>query len=336
MKWGAPEHLVWLWTWPLLAWLLYWMLRRRVLQLHRLVAPGLLSPALRDWAPRRARLRLALWCGAAGLCLVAFSRPQWGFRWEEVRQRGLDILVVLDTSRSMQAQDVKPNRLQQAKWGVRDFVRELKGDRVGLVAFAGGSFLQCPLTVDYAAFLMTLDDVYCGIIPRGGTAIEQALRTALDSFDPHTAADHAVILITDGDDLEGKPLSLVDELKKQKVRVYAIGIGSREGDLIPEGGNAPGFFKDRAGNVVKTALHEDVLEKLALETGGAYVRSAPGDSGLERVFQQGLSRLKRAEGESKTIKAYEDRFPWVLGLAFALLAVEAALPQRPRRGEDVP
>jgi Ca-activated chloride channel family protein len=127
MKWGAPEHLVWLWLVPALAWLLFHLLRRRRRQLHQLIAPG---PAARGWCaagrPERARLRLGLWCAALLLALLAFGRPQWGFRWEEVRRRGLDILVVLDTSRSMLAQDVKPNRLQQAKWGVRDFVRKLK------------------------------------------------------------------------------------------------------------------------------------------------------------------------------------------------------------------
>lgn len=333
MKWGAPEHLVWLWLLPALGWLAFWLLRRRLRALHQLIAPGLLPASLRDVAPRRARQRLLCWLAAVALLVAAFSRPQWGFRWEEVKQRGLDILVVLDTSRSMLAQDVKPNRLQQAKWGVRDFVRQLKGDRIGLLAFAGGSFLQCPLTIDYAAFLMTLEDVYCGIIPRGGTAITQALTEALDSFEQDTEADRAIILITDGDDHEGDPLRLVDELKRRRVRVFAIGIGSRDGDLIPAENGAVGFLKDRAGNTVKSALREDVLEQLALATGGAYVRSAPGDSGLERIFEQGLAKLKRTDGESKMIKSYEDRFPWLLALAFALLVLEAALPP-PRRARE--
>lgn len=333
MKWGAPEHLVWLWLLPVLGWLAFWLLRRRLRALHQLIAPALLPASLRDAAPRRARQRLVCWLAAMTLLVAAFSRPQWGFRWEEVKQRGLDILVVLDTSRSMLAQDVKPNRLQQAKWGVRDFVRQLKGDRIGLLAFAGDSFLQCPLTIDYAAFLMTLEDVYCGIIPRGGTAITQALTEALDSFEQDTEADRAIILITDGDDHEGDPLRLVDELKRRRVRVFAIGIGSRDGDLIPAENGAVGFLKDRAGNTVKSALREDVLEQLALATGGAYVRSAPGDSGLERIFEQGLSKLKRTDGESKMIKSYEDRFPWLLALAFALLVLEAALPP-PRRTRE--
>ena len=129
---------------------------------------------------------------ALSLLVVALARPQWGFHLEDVRRTGLDVLVVLDTSRSMMASDLPPSRLQQAKWGVRDLLRQLQGDRVGLIPFAGSSLLQCPLTIDYAAFAMTLDDVYAGIIPRGGTAIEQALLTAIQSFPENSAADRVI------------------------------------------------------------------------------------------------------------------------------------------------
>ena len=128
------------------------------------------------------RRRTILWLIAISLACFAFARPQWGFHWQEVKRRGLDILVVLDTSKSMLAEDIKPNRFQQAKWGIRDLVGKLKGDRIGLVTFAGSSFLECPLTIDYAAFLMTLDDAYVGIIPRGGTAISQSLGVSHRQF----------------------------------------------------------------------------------------------------------------------------------------------------------
>ena len=139
-----------------------------------------------DWSRGRALIRQALWMAGMALLCMALARPQWGFHWEEVRHRGLDIMVVLDTSKSMLAEDIKPNRMQQAKWGIRDLVQMLKGDRIGLVTFAGNAFQQCPLTIDYAAFLLNLEDVYVGIIPHGGTAIELALRTAIDSFEERT------------------------------------------------------------------------------------------------------------------------------------------------------
>ena len=334
MKWGYPELLPWLLLLLPLAWLVMALARRHQQRLQRLIAAELIPVLAPELDRRRLRRRNVLWLMAFSFAALSLARPQWGFQWQEVKRRGLDIVVVLDTSRSMLTQDIKPDRLQQAKWGIRDLVRKLKGDRIGLVTFAGSSFLECPLTMDYAAFLMTLDDVYVGIIPKGGTAIAQALRTAADSFKEETQADRAIVLITDGEDHEGNPLSLVGDLKKQNIRVYAVGVGTAEGELIPDDSGS-GFVKDREGNVVKSALHEDVLGQLAIQTDGAYVRSAAGDFGLDRIFDEGIAQLKRDEQDARMIKAYEDRFTWPLGLSILALAAEAALSRRKLR-EDAP
>ena len=328
MKWGNVQLLVWL---PLaipLAWALFALLRRRRAALAQLVDPALLGVLAPAWNPARAKSRLVLRILALALLVLALARPQWGFRWEEVRRKGLDLVVALDTSRSMMASDIKPTRLQQAKWGIRDLLRNLRGDRVGLVPFAGSSILQCPLTIDYAAFAMTLDDVYSGIIPKGGTAIEQALRTAVAAFPAESAADRVILLITDGEDHDGDPLALLPELKEKGIRVYTIGIGTLEGEMVPAGDGQGGYFKDRQGQIVKTALKEDVLQKLALGTGGTYVRSAPGDTGLERVFNESIANLKRSEQENRTAKIYEERFVWPIAAALLLLAWEALLGDR--------
>jgi Ca-activated chloride channel homolog len=339
MRWGFPEFLPWLLLLLPLGWLLVVLMRRKERVLQRLVDARVLPILAPDRAAKRLRRRNLLWLAAFSLMAFSLARPQWGFHWQEVKRRGLDILVVLDMSKSMLAADIKPNRIQQAKWGIRDLLSKLKGDRIGLVTFAGSSFLQCPLTIDYAAFLMTLEDAYVGIIPRGGTAIEQALRTAVTSFekDKDTEADRAIVLITDGEDHEGNPLDLIGELKKQNIRVYAVGVGSVEGELIQidEEGH-PGFLKDRSGNVVKTAMKEDVLERLAVATEGTYVRSAPGDFGLDRIFDQGIARLKRDEKESRMAKEYEERFVWILAAAFVLLVIEAALSERSRKRPEAP
>ena len=328
MKWGQAELLYWL---PLalpLAWLLFALLRRRRVALSQIVDPAMVSALAPHWNPARAKSRLVLRLLALALLVLALARPQWGFHWEEVRRKGLDLMVVLDTSRSMMASDIKPTRLQQAKWGVRDLLRNLHGDRVGLVPFAGASILQCPLTIDYAAFTMTLDDVYSGIIPRGGTALAQALRTAIAAFPADGAADRVVLLVTDGEDHEGDPLALLPELKGKNIRVYTIGIGTLEGEMVPAGDGQGAYFKDRQGQIVKTALKEDVLQKLALGTGGTYVRSAPGDTGLERVFNESINSLKRSEQETRTAKIYEERFLWPIAAALLLLAWEALLSDR--------
>jgi Ca-activated chloride channel homolog len=335
MKWGQIELLYWL---PLalpLAWLLFALLRRRRAALARLIDPTMLPVLAPTWNPARAKTRLGLRILALAMLVLALARPQWGFHWEEVRRKGLDMVVVLDTSRSMMASDIKPSRLQQAKWGVRDLLRNLHGDRVGLVPFAGSSLLQCPLTIDYAAFTMTLDDIYSGIIPRGGTAIEQALRTAIAAFPADGAADRVILLITDGEDHEGDPLALLSELTEKNIRVYSIGIGTLEGEMVPAGDGQAAYFKDRQGQIVKTALKEDVLQKLALGTGGTYVRSAPGDTGLERVFNESINSLKRSEQEARTAKIFEERFLWPIATALLLLAWEAALSDRKKTNGEV-
>ncbi len=319
MKFGAPEFIKWLLLIIPLIGLFIFMHRQRAMRLARLISSNVWETVIpgrrKKHGHRRTVLRIL-----ALLCIgLALTRPQWGSRWEEVKQRGLDIIVVLDTSKSMLAEDIKPNRLKQAQWAVRNFVKQLKGDRIGLIAFSGSSFLQCPVTIDYAAFTMMLDDLYAGIIPRGGTAIEQALKTAADSFDTKSEADRAVILITDGEDHEGDPGRMAEQFRKENIKLFCIGVGTLSGELIPSN---EGYTKDSQGRVVKSSLNEGLLEKLARETGGFYVRSAPGDFGLDRIYKLGISDLQRDEQESRLAKVYEERFVWFAAAALLFLLTE--------------
>ena len=323
MRFAAPEFFKWLLLALPLMIALVILHRQRSRKLAALISSNVWKTVLPGFNPKRSRRRTVLRVLAL-LCIgLALTRPQWGVKWEKVRQRGLDIIVVLDTSKSMLAADIKPNRLKQAQWAVRDFVRHLKGDRIGLIAFAGSSFLQCPVTVDYAAFTMMLNDLYAGIIPRGGTAIAQALETAADSFDKNSEADKVIILITDGEDHDGDPLEMVSDLKKQNIRLYSIGVGTPEGELIPAQGG--GYIKDSQGRVVKSTINEPLLEKLARETGGFYVRSAPGDFGLDRIYKLGISSLQRDEQDTRLAKIYEERFGWLAGAALLFLISEALI-----------
>ena len=333
MKWNDPNFLLWL-----LALLPLWavtarMIRRRRKRLAEMADESnwpILAPG---YSTKRQRVVNFIRLLALVFAILAVARPQWGFKWEKVERRGLSILVALDTSKSMLAQDIKPNRLQQAKWGVRDLTKELKGDRIGLVAFSGDAFLECPPTIDYAAFLMMLDDVYAGIVPVGGTDLERALETAMESFEKEkeTDADKVIILISDGEGTTGDPLALIPRLKKAGIRVFCIGVGTKEGELIQ---TSEGFVKDSAGHVVKSSLDEGTLQKIAMGTGGFYVRSAPGDFGLERVYKQGLAKLQRANRESRMAKIWQERFQWFLGASLLLLALQAAI--RPTRKEVHP
>ncbi len=324
MKWNNPDTLLWLLALiPLLS-LTALLIRRRSKLLERIAEQGLWPTMLSGFSPKRLRLKNLLRILVLACAIIALARPQWGFKWEKVQQRGLSIIVALDTSKSMLAQDIKPSRLQQAKWGIRDLLKELRGDRIGLVAFAGDAFLQCPATVDYAAFMMMLDDVYAGIVPLGGTDFYNALDTAIDSFEKseESASDKVIILISDGEDHSDRTESLLPRLKKQGIRVFTIGVGTKAGELIQ---TSDGFVKDQAGNVVKSALHEGMLERIAMETGGFYVRSASGDFGLERVYEEGIAQLQREEREERMSKIWTERFQWFVACALLLLVIESTI-----------
>jgi Ca-activated chloride channel family protein len=328
MNFGDPAYLPALWLLIPLAVTLAWLYRTRRRRLAAMLEASAIGRVAADWRPRRRILRLVLWIGAMALLLFSLARPQWGFKWQQASRRGLDILILLDTSRSMLASDFKPTRMQQAKWGLRDFVAQLRGDRVGLIPFAGTAFLHCPLTIDYAAFRMSLEEANVGIVPRGGTSISSALRVAVETFDKQAESDRVLLLVTDGEDHEGDPARWIPELKEKGIRVYAVGVGSREGEPLPAADGSPGFQKDAAGNVILSTLREDPLKALALETGGAYVRAAPGDIGLDELLRTQWDALKRAETDSRLAKLWEERAGWFIGGSLVLLALESALRER--------
>ncbi|MBF0497592.1 MAG: VWA domain-containing protein [Deltaproteobacteria bacterium] len=281
----------------------------------------LVSSIRPDFRSRRRVLKALMILAAASLMILALARPQWGSHWEEVRQKGVDLVACVDVSRSMLAQDVKPSRLERARRKLIDLLGILKGDRVGLVAFAGTAFLQCPLTLDYGAFQIFLGDLAPDLIPVPGTAVGQAIRTALKAFDLTSHTDRVIILITDGEDLAGDALDAAKEAAKAKVKIFSIGIGQLEGAPIPaEGG---GFMKDKKGDMIITRLDERTLEQLAQLTGGMYVRSVTGDLDLNQIYLEGIKKQTTAsELKSNRREVNEDRFQWVLLPLLMLLILE--------------
>lgn len=331
--WTHPEVLQLLWLMPIILIALFVLLKKREHKLRSLAEQSLMDVLLPKQHIRRTRARLVF--TVLGLCclVIALAGPRWGFDWQKVTGKGLDIMVVLDTSKSMLAEDIKPNRLTQAKWSVRDFIRLLKGDRVGLVAFSGGSFMQCPMTADYSSFLLMLDDLYAGIIPVGGTSIELAMESAIKGFEADGDSDKAIILISDGEDHSESLDDIIQKLKDRQIHVYAIGVGSLEGELIPERSKDGRlqFHKDKNGNVVKTALEEENLKRIALETGGMYVRSVSGDFGVETIYTDGLSTLNKGTKETKMIKKYKEKYYWFLAAALVFFVLEAVFAGKFRR-----
>jgi Ca-activated chloride channel homolog len=267
------------------------------------------------------------------LSVVALARPQWGFDWQEVKRQGIDVLVAIDTSKSMLTEDVKPNRLERAKLAVKDLLKKMKGDRIGLIAFSGDAFLMCPLTADYGGFLLSLEDLSAESIPRGGTDIGRAIEEGLKGYKDIPAQYKAIIILTDGENWEGDPLVLAKAAADKKVRVYTVGIGTREGELIRllnDNGEA-GFVKDASGNFVKSRLNEGMLKEIAALTGGAYVRSSGAELGLDYIYENYLSRMEKRDIESKLEQRFHERFQTPLFLALLLLVIEAGLVARRER-----
>jgi Ca-activated chloride channel family protein len=330
MQFGNPNSFWLLALAPVLAVFLVWAFRARRQALDRFAAQPLVQRLADSVRPVARRWKAVFIVTAVVLAALALTRPRWGFEWREVKHKGVDVFVLLDVSKSMLTEDVRPNRLTQAKYAVQDLLEKLRGDRIGLVAFAGTAFVQCPLTVDYEAFRLTLKDADPRIIPRGGTAIGAAIRTALKAFEAGEGRDHAIVLITDGEETESDALAAADEAAKASVKIYAIGVGTAEGELIPvrEEGKPMEFLKDRDGKVVKSRLDEETLQQLALKTGGIYVRSAAGDFGMDAIYDKGIAQLRRTEYEVRLQKRYFERFQWPLGLAFVLLVVESFVSDR--------
>ena len=259
--------------------------------------------------------------------IIAMARPQWGFEWRKIKRRGLDILVVVDVSKSMLTTDVKPNRLKRTKLAVQDLVKELKGDRIGLIAFAGDAFLACPLTEDYSGFMLSLDDLHVGTVARGGTNVGRAIEEAITRYNNVPSKYKAVIIITDGENLEGDPIMEAKKAKKKGIRIYCVGVGTKEGELIqvPDGRGGMEFLKDNKGNFVKSRLNENLLERIALITGGVYVKSSGAEFGLDLIYKKELSKLEKRDIESRMEKRYYERFQIPLAVALLLLVIATCI-----------
>ncbi len=305
---------------PLLAALFVWAARRRERALTAFVAAALLPMVAPDVDRRRRTFRAALLCSAVLSLVLALAGPMWGFRWEEVHREGIDLIVALDTSRSMLATDVKPNRLGRAKLAVEDLLAQLQGDRAGLVAFAGSAFVQCPLTLDQGAFRESLDAIEVGIIPRGGTNLGAAIDAGLEAFEGRQGNHEALVLITDGESHEGDVKEATKRAQERGVKIYTVGIGTAEGELVPA--DAGGYVKDRKGQVVKSRLDEDTLKQIATDTGGVYLHAEGPSFGLGELYRDYIGPMEKRALVSTLERRFEHRFQIPLAVAFVLLLVE--------------
>jgi Ca-activated chloride channel family protein len=329
MKFGNLSYFFLLWLIPGLVFFYIYAFLKKDRFIKEFCGTELFEKLIPAVQKGRQKLKAFLLITAIFFLIIALVRPKWGFHWEDIKRVGIDIIVAVDVSKSMLAEDVKPNRLERAKREVYDLCRMLDGDRIGLIAFAGTSFVQCPLTLDYGAFRMFLDYLDPDLIPTPGTAIGDAIVRATESFSRRERTSKALIIITDGEDHGSDPLEAGKAAKKEGVRIFTIGIGKDSGTPIPAGDGSGGFLKDQQGNLVLSKLDETTLQKIALETGGSYVRSVTGDMDLEKIYLTEIKgSIEQKELRSTRKKRWEDRFQWFMFAGLLLLLAEFFVRER--------
>ena len=272
---------------------------------------------------------------AVALLILALARPQFGTRVETVRSQGQDVMVALDVSRSMLAEDVSPDRLERARLEIMRILQRLDGDRIGLVAFAGNAFVQSPLTVDYGAAALFLNAMDPSLIPIQGTNLGEALTVALDAFEEGTRDHRVLIVVTDGEDHEGEIEAALERAVDEGVQIHTVGIGSLEGVPIPQftaSGERSGFIRDSDGAVVTTRLDEATLQRVAQATGGRYFPALGLGANLDPLIDQ-ITGGEGRELEAREITLFDEQFQIFLGFALVLLLAEGLIPERRRKKE---
>lgn len=295
--------------------------------LAKFASPRLTAELTRTVSRQKTAVKNALVFFAVAAVFAALARPQWGYRWEEAKSRGIDIIFAIDTSKSMLAEDVKPDRLERAKLSVLDLIDVLKGDRIGIVAFSGQAFLQCPLTLDYDAFRMSLEALDTDIIRRGGTNISAAINEAEAAF-ASTSNKKIVILISDGEELEDSAVKAAETAAKSGTIIYTLGVGGAKGEYIPvrDATGAVSLLRDESGRLVQSRLNEEILTKIAKTAGGFYAPLTA--NGMDAIYNDGLKKIPSEELSSKMKQSAIERFQIPLGIAVLLLAVSSLVGTR--------
>jgi len=330
MNFARPNYLYLLGLIPLAATFLAWAASRRRAALARIGLPDLIATLSASVSRRKRRWKTVLWLVALVALVVALARPRWGTQVTVKAQEGVEVMVALDVSSSMLAEDVKPNRLTRAKLTVEELMDRLGGNDVGLVLFSGAAFIQFPLTTDFNTARAFLEGAGPGSISRPGTALEEAIRVALDGFPEERATSRVILLLTDGEGHEGDPLAAAREAAEQDTVIYAIGFGSPEGEPIPirdDGGAVGDYKKDAQGKMVLSRLDEVTLQQITAETGGRYSRASAGGEEIGAIVEA-ISALETGEKEGQFETYGVERFEWFAGAALLALTAETFVSDR--------
>lgn len=324
-----PEYFYALLAIPVLTALFIWMIIWKKKAMKRYGDLQILQRLVPGVSQSRMVFKFVLLMLAFVFLIIGLANPQIGSKLVEGERKGIDIMVALDVSNSMLAQDIEPNRLERARQAISKMIDKLGNDRIGMVVFAGNAYVQLPITTDHAAAKMFLSTINTRVVPTQGTAIGEAIELSAKSFDDEKHS-RAIVVISDGENHEDDAIKIAKEVAEQGINVYTIGMGLTEGTPIPEYdqyNRQTGYKKDREGNTVVTRLNEKMLQDIALAGKGIYVRANNTQAGLSKVFDE-INKLEKSEFESKMFSDYESRFQYFIAISLVLLLIELLLFER--------
>ncbi len=324
------QHVEWLnglWLVPLLVLFFVWASRRKYKLLQKFAESRTMELLSQSHSHTKERLKKSFLLAVLTLVIITLAQPQWGNEKKQIQRKGIEVIFLVDTSLSMLAEDAVPSRIEKAKLEMKSFLRQLKGDRVGIVTFAGTGFIQSPLTLDYDAFLLFVNSIQAGYIPDVGTSLSEAIRVATKAFPKTRQKSHVIVLLSDGEDLEGNVESAIKTAKEANIRIYSVGIGTKEGAPIPlrsEQGKVSGYKKDRSGEVVITKLNEELLTQIAEQTGGLYSQATPSEREIEWIYKH-AQNLEKKEFKQRLVVERENHFQFFLAVALLALFAEMVI-----------
>ena len=332
IRFAHNEYLYSLALLPLLLLLFLWALRLSRQALERFGNPSLLAQLMPARGTYKRGLKFFLMFAALGFVILGLANPQIGTKFEEVKREGVDIMIALDVSNSMKAEDIKPNRLESAKQEISRMLDKLQNDRIGLIVFAGDSYLQLPLTTDYSSARLILSTIDVDVVPIPGTAIGSAVRLAMKSFVAGETKHKVIVVITDGENHEDDAVAAAKDASAEGAVVHTIGMGLSEGAPIPiyQNNAQVGYKKDGDGNTVVTKLDEQGLQQIADAGGGKYIRATNQQHELDAILKE-IQSMEKKEFGAKVFTEYEDRFQYFLGAALVLMVMEFCISERKNR-----
>ncbi len=311
---------------PLLFLIYFVSARYQKRQLQKWGEQLLLNRLMPDFSITRNFVKFIFWAVAFGIMILALARPQFGTKMAEVKRKGIEMIIALDVSNSMMAEDIQPNRLENAKMAISRLVDRLENDKIGLIVFAGDAYIQMPVTTDYQAAKLFLNSINTQIVPKQGTAIGSAIHLAMRSFTPNSDKSRAIVVITDGENHEEDAVAAAKEAAAAGIIIHTIGIGSPQGVPIPliSANGQKDYRTDNEGKVIISKLNEELLQQVALAGGGTYVRATASRTGLNTILDE-MNKMEKQEIKMKVYAEYDEQFVYYAEFALFLLLLDFIL-----------